>query len=451
MSGPRLMSGGPTGGARARAEAARAVRAVVQGGRTLDEALAGRHGTASSRATCQALAYGAVRWFHELDACLGLLTGRSPQSLSPLVRALAIVGLYQLAHARTAPHAAVSETVAAARLVGQARAAGLVNAVLRRFQRERADILAAAHHDAQARHAHPAWLLETLCADWPGEWENLVAAGNEQPPMWLRVNLRRGTREAYLARLEAAAMPATAGELVPEAACLARPVPVSDLPGFAAGEVSVQDAAAQLAAHLVQAAPGMRVLDACAAPGGKACHLLELQPGIGELVALDIDAGRAARIGENLSRLGLDARVLTGDAGEPGAWWDGRPFDRILVDAPCSGTGVIRRHPDIKLLRRPADIDGFVAGQRRLLDALWPLLAPGGRLVYATCSVLRAENAQLVGDFLAAHPGAADVTGSARLFPVGRPDGPGPGVALPTGAGGADGFYYACLEQRRRG
>jgi len=222
------------------------------------------------------------------------------------------------------------------------------------------------------------------------------------------------------------------------------------LPGFADGEISVQDAAAQLAARFLAAGPGMRVLDACAAPGGKACHVAEIEPRLAELVALDVDAARAERIKANLERLGLAARVVVADAADPAAWWDGRPFERILLDVPCSGSGVIRRHPDIKLLRRIADIARFAAQQSALLAACWNVLAPGGRLVYASCSVFVAENAAVVGRFLAAEPRAVEVTESARLsLPGALPwQVAGPGCALASGAADADGFYYACLEKR---
>lgn len=443
------MSQPPSAAAAARASAARVLDRVVRDGRTLEDALAQQPVPAEDRATVQSLAWGAARWFLELDACLALLADRLPRRLDPTVRTLAVVGLYQLSHGGTPPHAAVAETVEAVRLLGKAHAAGLVNAVLRRFQRERDAVLAAAHRAPQALFAHPAWLIDAIGHDWPDDWRDLLAAGNQHPPMWLRVNVRRGPTDAYRVRLDAQGMETTASELAPEALQLAAPVPVAQLPGFAAGDVSVQDVTAQLAARLLDTQPGMRVLDACAAPGGKACHLLELQPGLAELVALDIDAARGTRIRDNLARLGLAATVLTGDAAAPATWWDGRPFERILLDVPCSGTGVIRRHPDIKLLRRRQDIGAFAARQRQMLDAAWPLLSPGGRLLYATCSVLRAENAAVVEGFLAAHPGAADVTESARLFAFHRlpAAGAGPGLALPTGTAGGDGFYYACLER----
>ncbi len=381
---------------------------------------------------------------------LALLLDRPAAALDHEIRALALVGLYQLAHGATPEHAAVSETVEATRALGQPRAAGFVNALLRRFQRERAAITAAAHREPAAAHAHPQWLLDAFEHDWPAQWQSIAAAGNGEPPLWLRVNALRCGRDAYRARLAAAGMESAACEFAPHALRLAKPVDVASLPGFADGDVSVQDAAAQLATYFLAAQPGMRALDACAAPGGKACHLLELVPGLAELVALDIDPARTVRIASNLARLGLVATLVTGDAARPDLWWDGRPFDRILLDVPCSGSGVIRRHPDIKVLRRSDDIPRFATQQRALLDACFALLAPGGRLLYASCSVLRAENAAVIGGFLQAVPLAADVTESARLLlPGAAPvQDAGPGCALPSGAADADGFYYACLEKR---
>lgn len=433
-----------------RAAAARVVLGVARDGRTLEEALAAAALREGDRPAVQSLSWGTVRWFPELEACLALLSSRPPERLDPAVRALLLVGLYQLAHAETPAHAAVAETVEAARALGQPRAAGFVNAVLRRFLRERQELLGAAHREPAARFAHPAWLVEAFCGDWSAGCEPLLAAGNRQAPMWLRVNARRTDVATYRRRLAEDGFEAGTCDFAPEALKLDRPTEVGRLPGFAAGDVSVQDAAAQLAARLLGAGPGMRVLDACAAPGGKACHLLELHPDLAGLVALDVDEARNRRVRENLERLGLRAEVVTGDAAVPAAWWDGRPFDRVLLDAPCSGTGVIRRHPDIKLLRRPADIPAFAARQRGLLEALWGVLAPGGRLLYATCSVLKAENAAVVEGFLRDVPGAAEVTESARLFLPAPPPAtaPGPGLALLTGAADTDGFYYACVEKQ---
>ena len=391
-----------------------------------------------------------MRWFFELDACLAGLLDRPDMKLDPEVRALMLVGLFQLLHGATPEHAAVSETVEAVRALGKPRAAGLVNAILRRFQREREALVARAHGSRAARHAHPEWLLDAFAREWGDRFESIAAAGNREPPMWLRINSRRGSRDDYRARLEAAGQSAEPCDFAPEALRLAEPVDVNLLPGFADGDVSVQDAAAQLAPRFLAAIAGMRVLDACAAPGGKACHVLELEPALAELVALEINTGRAARIDENLSRLGLDARVVVGDAANPAAWWDGRPFERILLDVPCSGTGVIRRHPDIKLLRRADDVPRFAAQQAALLRSCYGLLATGGRLVYASCSILKAENAEVVGSFLAAESSAVDVTESARLLLPGRLPWQvaGPGCALPSGAADADGFYYACIEKQ---
>lgn len=439
-----------TEAARLRAAAARAVAAVAVKGRTLEAAIAEAATGQATRPAIQALAFGTVRWFPELEACLALLLDRPEAALDPEIRALALVGLYQLAHGATPAHAAVAETVEATRALGRPRAASLVNAILRRFQREQAAILAAAHRRPEAKHAHPAWLLEAFEHEWPRDWPMMVAAGNSEPPMWLRVNRRRGSRDEYQARLAEAGLAAGSCGFAPEALRLAEPVNVGELPDFGAGAVSVQDVAAQLAPYWLDARAGMRVLDACAAPGSKACHVLELEPSLAELIALDIDRTRAMRITDNLGRLGLAANVIVGDAANPAGWWDGRPFERILLDVPCSGTGVIRRHPDIKLLRRPEDIARFAGMQLALLRSVYALLAPGGRLLYASCSVLRAENAAVIESFLDAEPTASDATESARLLlPGDAPvQGPGPGYALPSGAADADGFYYACLEKR---
>jgi 16S rRNA (cytosine967-C5)-methyltransferase len=340
----------------------------------------------------------------------------------------------------------VSSAVDAARLLQQPRATGLINALLRRFLREREALLAQALKDAAAAHAHPAWLLESLRASWPEHWRQIVAANNEHPPMSLRLDLSRSTREGYLAQLAAAGMAAHALSWLPTALLLERPAAVDDLPGFAEGAVSVQDAGAQLACALLAVSAGQRVLDACAAPGGKTGALLEAAGGDIDLTAVDIDAGRMQRIADNLQRLGRTAHLVTADLREPPGWCQGQRFDRILVDAPCSATGVIRRHPDIKLLRRPADVTALALTQRRILECCLQLLKPGGRLLYSTCSVLPAENERIVEAVLAGAP-------RARVLAL--PDGvmlppdclPRPiGVQLlPGNAAQTDGFYYACL------
>ncbi|WP_309544734.1 16S rRNA (cytosine(967)-C(5))-methyltransferase RsmB [Alkalilimnicola ehrlichii] len=320
---------------------------------------------------------------------------------------------------------------------------GLINALLRRFLREQEALRAAVAADPAIAYSHPRWLLQRLQKAWPEQWEEIVTANNAHPPMTLRVNARRGSRDAYLARLQEAGIEAVAHPLARDTVQLSAPVPVDRLPGFADGDVSVQDAAAQLAADLLAAPAGARVLDACAAPGGKACHVLERQPDLAELWAVDVDAARSERINENLTRLGLAANVVVADAAEPEAWWDGQGFERILIDAPCSGSGVIRRHPDIKWLRRDSDIAALAAIQKKLLLQLWPLLVPGGKLVYVTCSVFPEENDRQIREFVAA-------TADARVEPLACSDWGAVqscGVQLLPGRHNVDGFYYACLSK----
>jgi len=426
-------------GALTRALAARAVAGVLARGQTLDaalesvltpdQALADR-----DRAQVRALAFGAIRSHHRHRALLKLLLAKPLKGADCRLEALLSVGLFQLADADHPDHAAVSATVAAARLLGEERAAGLVNACLRRYQRESPALLDRLKADPAAWHSHPAWLLDRLRADWPDRWDAIAAADQQRPPLWLRVNRGRTTVEDYAGRLTSElGVGAVTLAGFPDALRLESPVPVQRLPGFADGLVTVQDPASQLAAPLLAPEPGMRVLDACAAPGGKTSHLLEVAGGPLELVALDIAPERLALVAGNLRRLGQTATLLAGDATQPEAWWDGRRFDRILVDAPCTATGVIRRHPDIKLLRRAEDVAGFTSRQRLLLDRLWPLLAPGGRLLYSTCSLLRAENQDLVGGFLG--------SGRAELLAATPP----PGLQLLPGDRDTDGFYYALM------
>lgn len=433
---------GVDSGAPTRAAAARAVAAVLARGQTLEAALeavlnADPPAFSFSRrdqAQVHWLAYGAVRNHHRHQALLAKLLTRPLKDRDRLLEALLSVGLHQLADPEQPDYAAVSATVEAARLLGLAHAAGLVNASLRRFQREAPALLASLAGDRAARYSHPAWLLARLRADWPDQWEAIAAAGQQHPPVWLRVNRSRGTVADYAHRLAAElGLGTSSNPDFPDALKLEAAVPVQQLPGFADGLVSVQDAASQLAAPLLAPTRGMRVLDACAAPGGKTTHLLEWAGGDLDMTALDISAARLRRVDDNLRRLGFTATLIEGDALVPADWWDGRRFDRILVDAPCSATGVIRRHPDIKLLRRPDDLPALVARQRRLLDQLWPLLKPGGRLLYSTCSVLRAENDAVVQ--------AALATGTVRLLA----DTPRPGLQLLPGDSDTDGFYYALM------
>jgi 16S rRNA (cytosine967-C5)-methyltransferase len=425
-----LSSDAPAGAA-VRAVAARLVARVLDERVAADDLLPAQGVAARDQPLLAALVLGALRWHYRLEWQAQRLLERPLARGQAALAALLRIGLLQLQELRIPPHAAVSATVDAAALLGVRKAGGLVNAVLRRFQRERAELERAALEVDEARFAHPRWLIDAFRADHPHAWEALLAANNAAPPLWLRVNLQRTTRADYLERLREAGLTATAAADVDTAVLVTPPVGVDSLPGFAAGEVSVQDLSAQRAAALLDVKPGQRVLDACAAPGGKTAHILEAAAGACEVWAVDRDAVRLARVRANLDRLGLTANVVVGDAAVPQQWWDGQPFERILLDAPCSATGVIRRHPDIKVLRRPADVERAVALQARLLRALWPLLAPGGRLLYATCSVLKRENEAQVAAFRAEEPAASDVA-SLQL--------------MPEEAGG-DGFYYAGLRK----
>jgi 16S rRNA (cytosine967-C5)-methyltransferase len=425
------LSSDPPAGAAVRAVAARLVARVLDERVAADDLLPAQGVTARDQPLLAALVLGALRWHYRLEWQAQRLLERPLARGQTALAALLRVGLLQLQELRVPPHAAVAATVDAAALIGARKAGGLVNAVLRRFQRERAALEHAALVVEEARFAHPRWLIEAVRADQPRSWEAVLAANNAAPPLWLRVNLQRTTRADYLERLRAAGLTATAAPDVETAVLVTPPVGVDALPGFAAGEVSVQDLSAQRAAPLLDVQPGQRVLDACAAPGGKTAHILEATGGACEVWAVDRDPARLARVRATLDRLGLTANVVAGDAAVPEQWWDGKPFERILLDAPCSATGVIRRHPDIKVLRRPADVERAVALQARLLRALWPLLAPGGRLLYATCSVLKQENEAQIAAFRAEHPSVSDVA-SLQL--------------MPEEAGG-DGFYYAGLRK----
>jgi 16S rRNA (cytosine967-C5)-methyltransferase len=367
------------------------------------------------------------------------------------VRALLAVAAHQIAYSRNPAESVVDAAVDAARLLGMKRATGLVNAVLRRYVIERAGILERIDANLAGRTAHPGWLVERICDVWPAEAVAILEADNAHPPMTLRVDLSRISRAEYLARLAQHSIDAREIQWRPTGIVLDRPLPVADLPGFSEGLVSVQDAGAQLAAPLLGAGPGMRVLDVCAAPGGKTGHLLELMGEAADLTAVDLAPERVALIAENLQRLRRSARVCIGDAREPAGFWDGRPFDRILVDAPCSSTGVIRRHPDIKLLRRPGDVPGFVTTQRAILRAALTMLAPHGRLLYSTCSLLPEENEGVVAALISAEPAARVLALPAAREAPGALERPLGVQLLPGTAAGSDGFYYACLEKTTTG
>ncbi len=427
----------------ARAVAATALAEVAWHGASLRDALArhaGKLADPRDRALLTALVHHGARWWLRYDAALDGLLAQPLRHKEPAVHALLVLGLVQLEVMQLSAYAAVAASVEAARALGRPQFAGLVNAVLRRWQRERTDRNAMLDAQPRTRHAHPAWLAAALEHDWPGQAETIMAANNDEPPLTLRANRRHAPREELQTRLAAAGVDATTHPWLADALVLPHSVDVTRLPGFADGAFAVQDGAAQVAADLLAAADGMRVLDACAAPGGKACHVLERAQV--ELTALEWDPERAQRVRENLARLGLEARLLIGDAGEPHDWWDGRPFERILVDAPCSATGVLRRRPDVRLHRRASDLKALGTQQLRIVTALWPLLAPGGVLVYATCSVLREENQAIVETLLRGQPDA-----HARSFTLPAGQRAGPGWQILPGDDGLDGMYYAVLEK----
>lgn len=430
---------------RARVAAVRAAAAVLHRGQSLAEALprAGE-GLSESRALAQELAYGVLRWHGWLRALSERLLDKPLRARDADLALLLESGLYQLDGANVPGQWVVSECVDAARLLGKDWATGLLNAVLRRFLRERQAVCAAVDADPASRLAHPGWLLARLRTDWPEHWAAIAEANNQRPPMTLRVNCRRERLADYRRRLAAAGLGASPHPLVPDALTLEAPVAVEALPGFAEGLVSVQDAGAQMAAPLLDPQPGERVLDACAAPGGKTGHLLELQPVLATLVAVDSEPARLQRVAENLARLDLEAELHAADVTAVEAWWDGRPFQRILLDAPCTGTGVIRRHPDIKWLRREGDAEALAATQARLLRTLWPLLEPGGKLLYCTCSVLPAENEAVIDAFLADTPDATAETLAGEWGIALRH-----GRQILPGQHGMDGFYYAGLVRRQ--
>jgi 16S rRNA (cytosine967-C5)-methyltransferase len=437
-------------GAPALAAAARAVDAVVSAGESADVALTVRPAADAPRAAVQAITLGTLRWYLRVAPVIESLLAH-PAGVPAPARALLAVAAHQIEYSRNAPEASVHAAVDAMRLIGATRLAGLANAVLRRFVAERAALFERADRKMPARTAHPAWLVEALCSAWPEQAATLLDANNVHPPMTLRVDLSRTTLEDYQGQLAAASIDSRTIQSIPTALALDRPMSIHEVPGFAEGVVSVQDAGAQLAARLLAARAGMRVLDACAAPGGKTGELLESLGEGADVTSVDVDPARVELIRENLARLKRSAKLMIGDLREPESFWDGRPFERILVDAPCSSTGVIRRHPDIKLLRRPSDIAQFAAVQVRILRAAAAMLAPGGRLLYSTCSVLPAENEEVVQQLLQ-EPGLTLVgLPQPDVLPAGALARGGGLQLLPGAQAGTDGFYYACLEKTTNG
>ncbi len=395
------------------------------------------------RALLQELSYGTLRWYGYLQAIAAELLNKPLKSRDQDIFYLVLVGLYQLIYMRIPAHAVVDETVSVTDRLNKRWAKGLVNAVLRSWQRGHTDIEARLLHNQTALSSHPDWLLEMLQAAWPEQWQQIVQANNERPPMTLRINQQRISRDDYLRTLRDSNTSAQVTRFAHAGITLDSPQDVFSLPGFSDGEVSVQDEAAQLATECLDPQPGDRVLDACAAPGGKGMHVLESQPALQQLVALDVDKARTQRVHENLHRLQLQAEVVCADAVRPDTWWDGELFDRILLDAPCSASGVIRRHPDIKWLRQAQDIQKLQKLQQAILVAIWPLLKPGGILLYVTCSVSPEENSEQIKQFLAhtpdAHENKIEVAwGHACEY----------GRQVLPGEDRMDGFYYARLVKQ---
>ncbi|MFC3114607.1 16S rRNA (cytosine(967)-C(5))-methyltransferase RsmB [Cellvibrio fontiphilus] len=395
----------------------------------------------NDRALLQELCFGTCRYYPQLQAYTECLLDKPLRAKDSDVQALLLLGLYQLLHTRIPDHAAIGETVEVTRAINKPWATKLVNGVLRSFQRDHRKIDELLAQNSAFQTNHPAWMQAMLAKCWPEQLEQLIAANNQHPPFSLRLNIQKISRDAYLQLLQAQGIAAKATTFSPYGITLEQACDPRQLPHFAEGWLSVQDEAAQLSADLLELAPNLRVLDACSAPGGKTGHLLEREPSL-QVTALDADERRLTRVRENLNRLGVSAKVICGDGTQPNTWWDGEQFDRILLDAPCSATGIVRRHPDIKVLRTPEELDKLGELQQLLLKNLWPLLKPGGVLLYATCSVMPKENTRVVEAFLArqqdAHCDSLEADWGISQ-PCGR-------QLLPQ-VNGHDGFYYARLRK----
>ena len=425
-------------GASIRALAAKINVGVVADGLSLEQALAlSQQPNPRDIGLLRSLSFGVLRWHHRLQWQISALLDRPLKTQDADVAALLRLGLFQLQWMRVPDHAAVSTTVDAAQQLGAGRVKGLINAVLRRFLRERDVLDRCMGEIPEALESHPSWLLNMFQVDWPEQWQDIVATNNKMPPMWLRVNEGRISREDYLGMLRASNIAVAESKQGSSAILLLEPQPMGTLPGYKDGLLAVQDAAAQLAAGFLQLAPGQRVLDACAAPGGKSAHILETCRDLAEVVILDRNNERLDSLRVSLGRLGHVGTIVEGDASQPSSWWDGRPFDRILLDAPCSALGVVRRHPDIKVRRRQTDVKMACAIQKRLLLALWPLLVPGGMMLYSVCTTTHSETVEQVAKFL-------ERSSDARL---GGP-GVGRGRQILPGEANMDGFYYACIHKK---
>ena len=435
------------GGAQQRAYAATLMASVISHQQTLNfsiEDLATLN--PQQQSWVKEVCFGSLRFYHHLSVILNNLLNEPLAKKNADIQCLIIIGLYQIEHMNTPHHAAVNETVAATKVLKKAWAKGLCNKILRRFIKERTRLLQETNHNLQAKYSHPIWLIERLQTAWPDQWESILKENNQRPPLTLRVNLQRTTRDDYQSELASNKIAFQTDNRCQTAVTLTQSLPVSKIPKFDLGFASVQDISGQRIIELVDLKPGFQVLDACAAPGSKTCHMLEAEPRIKKLVAIDMDAKRLIKIKDNIVRLGLPiepCRMILANACHSKEWWDGDLFDRILLDAPCSSTGVIRRHPDIKILRSPEDVVEACKQQKHLLHSLWPLLKVNGRLVYSTCSILPEENELQIKTFLKNHSDAKAIKpGLSNGIPLHYGH-----QCLPDSREG-DGFFYCILEKQ---
>lgn len=428
-----------------RALAAYILNSVTSEHKSLTTALAQNSDQLSiekERGLLKEICFGTLRWFHRLNCITQQLIKIPLKQKDQDIFALILIGLYQLMYLRIPQHAVVSETVAAAYALKKSWAAKLINGVLRQYIRDSHNILSLLEQNPVAHFSHPIWLIEAIQTAWPDHWQNILENNNQHPPLSCRINATQYARDDYLTLLLAQDIPSCNIEFTTHGIIINTPRDVHHLPAFSTGAISVQDGAAQLAVTLLDVAAGDRVLDACAAPGGKTTHILEMHADIEKLIAIDIDEKRMLQLKENLARAKIHAEIIIGDAVQPQTWWDGKLFDRILCDAPCSATGVIRRHPDIKILRRETDIAQLIEQQWQLLNALWPLLKIGGTLLYVTCSVLPVENSDLLQRFISEHGDAREEKINA-LWGIEQ----NVGRQILTGMHNMDGFYYAKLKK----
>lgn len=394
------------------------------------------------RALAMELVNGVLRWYWKLDFLLNQFLKKPLRNKDQDVKLILLIALYELVELSTPDYAVVNEAVSASRALGKQWAKAMINGVLRNFIRDQKIALEKMQPNQEAYYSHPYWLIALLKQDWPEHWQTILEANNQRPPLWLRVNVAQNKTEAYQALLEEQGLFSSRHPFALQALKLEQGVDVTSLPGFAQGQVSVQDAGAQLAAGLLDVHKGQRVLDLCAAPGGKTCHVLELEPDV-EMVAVELEESRMARVKENLQRLNLNAELIVADASEA-SWWGGKQFDRIMVDAPCSSTGVVRRHPDIKTLRREQDIAALVEVQQKILQRAWQMLAPGGKLLYVTCSVLRQENEAQIEQLLSKNTDVVELAINEQWGIACKH-----GRQLLPGENDNDGFYFCCLSKQK--